>query len=707
MTSTGSFPEPSQQSESLTRRLAGPSVTKAGLAHDQTEINRIILEASKGSKFYENEKRKDKELTEKINRILQEKEEAMLGADMAKLEAMADQQIMKLESERDLSQFIVHVDMDAFYANVEILRDPSLKGKPFAVGRGVMSTASYEARKYGVRSGMAGFIGKKLCPQLIFVPAHFDLYSKTSAQIMSIFRRYDPTMCPAGVDEAYLNVTAYCKQHGKTVDEVVSEMRKAVFDETQLTVSAGIAPNKMLAKICSDKNKPNGQFKLEFEPDSIKAFMHSLSIRKVPGVGRVNERLLDSIGIRTCGDIYQQRGVIALMDKRFGLDFLLRVYLGIASNHVAPHAREERKSIGAERTFSTLDSNHADPKKGSVAIVAKLEEVAEELVEDMKREGWVGKTVTLKYKLDTYQTFTRAKQFSKWITTKEELFNTGKELLLSRFPLRLRLIGLRLTRLKDLRAESKSTGIKRFFEPIKQQQDRDDAHGPRKRRRLDPELEEADDEPPGSQDCMPGFHEHDERDIELAAFDDDGFEEEGFAIVEDPKSISHTPKHGPGKDPKRPRPPVSAPACSPPNHIPPQTDQAPVRTRAISIGPISESAGRDGVFLPPPPEEPPEQDLQECPICGRKLRTDNQGLNSHIDFCLSRDAIWDAQTETVQSAGRSGHARANSEDRDGKRITAHLGKSSHKRPTGAKGKNASTGSRQGVLQWVKQESRKK
>lgn len=147
----------------------------------------------------------------------------------------------------------------------------------------------------------------------------------------------------------YLSITAYCEEHDIGPEECVQEMRSKVKEETKLTASAGIAPNKMLAKICSDKNKPNGQFYLPFDRKKIVEFMHDLPIRKIQGVGRVNERLLDAIGIKMCGDIFTHRAEISLMDKHFGLNFLLRTYLGIASNVVQPGQREDRKSVGSER----------------------------------------------------------------------------------------------------------------------------------------------------------------------------------------------------------------------------------------------------------------------------------------------------------------------------------------------------------------------
>ncbi|KAG1812401.1 uncharacterized protein BJ212DRAFT_1448109 [Suillus subaureus] len=535
-------PEPSQDSASLLKRLAGPSSTKAGLAHDQTAVNRIIAEASKGSKFYENEKRKDKELSERIAKILKQRDEALQGVDIRPIERNIDHLLEELESQRDLSQTVVHVDMDAFYCSVELLDDPSLQGKP--VGGGVVSTASYEARKFGVRSGMATFVAKKLCPDLILLRSNFERYSEMSDKIMVIFERYDPTMLAAGCDEGYLNITKYCEEHMVDADTCVQEIRDTVFRETLLTVSAGIAPNKLS---CTD-----------------------LSIRKVPGVGRVNERLLEALGIKR---------LLQLMDKQFGLVFLLRTYLGIASNVVQPIQREEKKSIGAERG------------------------------------GWTGKTVTLKFKLDTFQVFTRAKSFDRWVSSKkEDLFTIGKELLLPELPLTLRLIGLRVTKLKDLHAPEPAGGIKRFFEPANS--------SPRKRLRLASNAEDCNDEEDDAREdheSMPGFYEEEEN-AEGRGFDapDD---EEQTDILHD----SNPPPHE-----RRTRPPVSAPG--------------PSRTRP------SDSSFSATTSKPMSARQGDRVRHQDCPICGKLLETDNKGLNAHIDFCLSRNVIMEAQTEAQSTA---------------------------------------------------------
>ncbi|KAF8629438.1 hypothetical protein AX15_003483 [Amanita polypyramis BW_CC] len=632
----------SQETESLVKRLAGPSTGKAGLTKDQTEINRIIAEASKGSKFYENEKRKDKELTEHIQRILKQRDEAMKGADIKKIEAVVDRTLSELDAQRDLSQIIVHVDMDAFFANVELLFNPELKDKSFGVGRGVLTTASYEARKYGVRSGMPAFIAKKLCPDLILIPINFSRYSEMSGKVMTIFRSFDPNMAIAGCDEGYLNITPYCQEHAVTADECVAEMRNKVLEATKLTASAGIAPNKMLAKICSDKNKPNGQFHLPFDTRTITEFMRDLPIRKVPGVGRVNERLLDSIGVKTCGDIFTYRATIYLMDKYFGLDFLLRTHLGIASNVVQPYQREERKSIGAERTFSPMDDKQR--------IFEKLKEIAKELEEDMESNGWTGRTVTLKYKLDTYQVFTRAKSTNKWVKKKEELYAIGKELLTQEFPLRLRLIGLRVTKLKDLRTSS-NVGIKRFFESV-------DGNSPRKRPRIDepgvPEAIEVEDldhdhdhDRDGCVEFMPGFHEHDERDLDPSQHDEDGDEY--------PRTEDRIAERKTGMDTPRvkPRPPVSAPGLSSPNAVVNRdvvnnVSRAGRGTRNVGsvVKPASTCGAPSSLRVQTGGPRLSKEPL-ECPVCSKTIYTDNQGLNAHIDFCLSRSAIREAQAESI------------------------------------------------------------
>ncbi|KAG9125119.1 hypothetical protein FRC07_008915 [Ceratobasidium sp. 392] len=462
----------SSQTDSLLKRLSGSSSGKAGLAKDQAEINKIIAEVSKGSKFYENEKRKDAELTVRIGKLLTLRDELMKSARIAEIEALVEKQVSlattaiklqidpvqmaELESQRDLSQIVCHADMDAFYATVETLDNPSLVGTAFGVGSGVLCTASYEARKFGVRSGMATFVAKALCPHLNILPLRFHRYSEMSNRIFTILRKYDPNLLAAGCDEGYLNLTAVCEQANEPPEVVVRRMRDEVHKETGMTVSCGIAPNKALAKICSDLNKPNGQYTMPFDRDTILEFTQNLPMRKMPGTGRVFERILDSLGIKTCGDVFAHRAQLYLLSQhnKLSLHSLLCAYLGVHDNSVAPHSRDSRRSLGYERTFQ--------PQRDPKVLLETLEKIAEGLAQDCEKRGWAGKTLTLKYKLDTYQSFSRAKSLSKWTMKKEDILPHARELLLKEFPLSLRLMGLRLTNLKDLR-ESSGSGLKRFW----------------------------------------------------------------------------------------------------------------------------------------------------------------------------------------------------------------------------------------------------
>ncbi|ORY32874.1 hypothetical protein BCR39DRAFT_522235 [Naematelia encephala] len=445
--------EAERRRRSFERSLAGPSVGKAGLMRDQTEVNRIIAEASKGSKFYNNQVRKDQELTEKIEWFQNKRDELMKTANRERFEVDADKILVEVEATRDLTQTIVHVDMDAFYASVEVKRDPSLKGQAFGVGQGVLTTASYEARKFGCRSGMAGFIAKKLCPHIILTPLNFDLYIAESKSVREVLLQYDPNLMMASLDEGYLNITEYMEEHNMSAAEVVTRLRSQVEDKTGLTMSAGIASNRMLAKICSDKNKPNGQFELEKDRAVITRFMRDLPVRKIPGFGRVTERCLEGLGVETCGDIYTRRAELLVMNHWFGFRGLCAAYLGIADNKVAPGKREERKSVGVERTFRD--------KTEDEDILATLAEIAEELEKDMTSLNYAGKTVTVKFKLHTFENKSRAQSVKKWIATADEILPIAQELLKKELPLRIRLLGIRMSTLKDLTLPDK--GIRSFF----------------------------------------------------------------------------------------------------------------------------------------------------------------------------------------------------------------------------------------------------
>ncbi|KAK0669132.1 hypothetical protein QBC41DRAFT_320341 [Cercophora samala] len=428
---------------SLKYSLLGPSLTKAGQDKvDQSKVAEIIYNASKGSKFFNREEERDKALTVKIDQILAKKRQ-LEKLDLSRELRAADTLLAQLEASRDLSQHIVHLDCDAFYAAVEQLDRPELADLPFAVGGGVLTTCNYVARKFGCRSGMAGFVAKKLCPQLVLLPLNFDKYNAKAAEVREILADYDPRFESASIDEAYLNITQYCIDHGMEPAEVVSQMRKEIHEKTHITVSAGIAANARLAKICSNMNKPNGQYLLPPDRTAIMDFMRDLSCRQVNGIGRVLERELRAVGVNTCGDVYTQRQFI---EKLFGektYNFLLRCYLGLGRTSIQPAEEYERKSVGTERTFRDMD----DPAQ----LREQLRRIAEELEKDMRRAECKGRTLCIKIKLHTYEVLTRQIAPPKAVYLADDLYSYALPMLVKleqEVPnMKLRLMGLRCTHL--------------------------------------------------------------------------------------------------------------------------------------------------------------------------------------------------------------------------------------------------------------------
>ncbi|WP_028774483.1 DNA polymerase IV [Shewanella waksmanii] len=254
---------------------------------------------------------------------------------------------------------IIHVDMDCFYAAVEMRDFPELRGKPIAVGgrsdrRGVISTCNYEARQFGVRSAMASAYALRLCPDLILVPGRMDVYKEASAQIRQVFERYTDLIEPLSLDEAYLDVSD-SKQHKGSATLIAAAIRQEIFELTGLTASAGIAPVKFLAKIASDLNKPNGQYVIT--PEMIPEFVKTLPLLKIPGVGKVTAKKLEQMGLTTCADV--QAFDHAQLIQRFGKfgHVLIERAQGIDPRALSTH--RERKSVGVETTLAkdihTLD----------------------------------------------------------------------------------------------------------------------------------------------------------------------------------------------------------------------------------------------------------------------------------------------------------------------------------------------------------------
>src|SRR3954464_9669238 len=271
---------------------------------------------------------------------------------------------------------IIHLDMDCFYAAIEVRDRPELKGKPVGVGgardrRGVLTTCNYEARKFGVRSGMPTVMALQRCPNLIILPTRLDVYRKESAAIREILYRFTPLVEPLSLDEAYLDVT----EHSGAPAPLAQVIRGLIFRKTRLTASAGIGPNKLVAKIASDLKKPNGQ--VEVKPEEVPEFMAELPVRKLWGIGEVTGQKLDKLGIATCGDM-QRLSRVSLHEHfgKFGIE-LYDLCRGIDDRPVEPD--RERKSLSTEETFASDLETLAECEE-------KLPELFEELMADVAQK---------------------------------------------------------------------------------------------------------------------------------------------------------------------------------------------------------------------------------------------------------------------------------------------------------------------------------
>ncbi|MBJ3816206.1 DNA polymerase IV [Shimwellia pseudoproteus] len=339
---------------------------------------------------------------------------------------------------------IIHVDMDCFFAAVEMRDNPSLRDIPLAIGgsrdrRGVISTANYPARKFGVRSAMPTAMALKLCPHLTLLPGRFDAYKDASRQIQAIFARYTSLIEPLSLDEAYLDVTDTPLCHGSAT-LMAREIRATIHRELQLTASAGIAPIKFLAKIASDLNKPNGQYVIT--PEQVPAFLHTLPLGKIPGVGKVTAARLDALGLRTCADV--QQADLAMLLKRFGKfgRVLWERSQGIDTREISND--RQRKSVGAERTLA--EDIHQWPE--CEAIIEQLYPELERRLQRVRPDLAIARQ-GIKLKFDDFQQTT---QEHVWPTlNKDDLLRTARQTWENRRSGRgVRLVGLHVSLIDPL-----------------------------------------------------------------------------------------------------------------------------------------------------------------------------------------------------------------------------------------------------------------
>lgn len=350
---------------------------------------------------------------------------------------------------------IIHIDMDAFYASVEQMDNPALRGKPVAVGgsenRGVVSAASYEARKFGVRSAISGVLAKKYCPEIIFVRPRFDRYKEISSKIHQIFHDYTDLVEPLSLDEAYLDVTQN-KKGNPSASLLAQEIRLRILNEVGLTASAGISVNKFVAKIASDINKPNGQKTVN--PDEIIPFLEDLPIRKFYGVGKVTTEKMYQLGIFTGLDLKSKSE--EFLEKHFGKSglFYYRVVRGIHNSEVKAH--RITKSVAAEHTFDVNLSSE-------IFMLEQLDRIATSLEKRLKRHNVSGKTVTLKIKYSDFSQQTRSKTLPYFISDKSLIIEVIEELLYQeKMKDSVRLLGISLSNLNN--EEKKAVVVQLKFE---------------------------------------------------------------------------------------------------------------------------------------------------------------------------------------------------------------------------------------------------
>ena len=342
---------------------------------------------------------------------------------------------------------IIHVDMDAFFASVEQRDNPELKGKPVAVGgaggRGVVAAASYEARKFGVRSAMPSVTAQRLCPDLVFVRPRFDAYKEASRQIRAVFEHYTAIIEPLSLDEAYLDVTEDHLGIGSAT-RIAELIRQEIRAKTKLTASAGVSYNKFIAKLASDQNKPDGLCVIR--PGEGAQFVAGLPIRRFHGVGPRAEAKMQALGITTGADLAAKD--IAFLRQHFGsmADYLFRAARGIDLRPVRAH--RVRKSVGGERTFSE------DIGSGA-ALRDTLETIVDIVWERIEASGARGRTVTLKMKFTDFQIMTRAASLADYVSGKAEFATIARRLLEAELPLRgpIRLMGLTLGSLEGAESD--------------------------------------------------------------------------------------------------------------------------------------------------------------------------------------------------------------------------------------------------------------
>jgi DNA polymerase kappa len=428
---------------------------KAGMEGlDREEIDKIIFEATKDSAIT----KKKKEELDRIKLQVEDykiKLESLYKNDflLEQNRKLAEARVKELKKERNLERIWMHIDMDMFYAAVEVRDNPSLKDKPVAVGsERMVATSNYIARKFGVRSAMPGFIGKKLCKDLIFIQPNFYKYEAESKKIMKILKEYDPDIEVRGLDEAYLDLTQYCGLNYITTEneirELIKEIKKKIFTETQLTSSCGVACNKTLAKICSDIQKPDGLYILPNDITTIEDFMKDMKVRKIPCVGEKLERKLNYLNIFTCKEVIDRTVDLYYLFSETQFDFLIASCFGIGPCYHEEVRESIGKSISCSETFRvTNDLNF---------LTNIFHQLCKKLYQNMVEQSVIGKTLTIEITDKNERHSAKSVSIIKRFETEGELVNNGWTVLKSLLDggVSVRLIRVKLSSLQQVNPET-------------------------------------------------------------------------------------------------------------------------------------------------------------------------------------------------------------------------------------------------------------
>ncbi|KNH09399.1 DNA polymerase kappa DNA polymerase IV [Perkinsela sp. CCAP 1560/4] len=433
---------------------------KAGMDMvDVTKVEEVLnSETAKTSEYYKHQEKMNSKAQKKLDLLVERAVKYRLNPQIIGMwQKEADKEIAKYPR-TDLCEHYLHMDMDAFFASVEIRDNPAYSSVPLAVGStSMISTSNYVARKFGVRAGMAGFIALKLCPNLIIVPGQFDKYEEVGRFIRGqVLYKYDPMLRSFSCDEASLNITNYCQNACLSPAEVGARVKAEVHDLTGLTCSIGIGPNPTLAKIASEYHKPNGLHALQFQTnEEMLDFLYSLRVRKIPCLGRRTEDMLSEIGIIDLGDIYHNRGLLwGLLPRKTAIFYIL-CPLGIfptsmlgdadSANSTPGASNGTEHSISKERTFPPLKSK--DELMEVFHIV--LHDALQYFEESQEIDCCVG-TITLKLKYHSFEMKQRSIRLDPATRDYALLAETAKQILSSEYyPTDIRLLGIKFTLQKN------------------------------------------------------------------------------------------------------------------------------------------------------------------------------------------------------------------------------------------------------------------